>query len=356
MRLEVRTTSGGVAAPMVPISGMVIWKSDSSSSRKASNSSSARSISSIRSTAWSPARTASSRGRSSRNFGPKSLSTASSSLDLAFGQGADLQHLAGVVPLVEGLVGVDALVALQPDEAAAGHGRQGLGHLRLADADLALEQDRPAERQRDEERRRQATVGEVAAGAQQVGQLADAVRRRALAHCRADPEATGDQRGSAGPRTRSRTLPPDGAQLALAGQLSLQAVAQITARLCQPVEADVLHVPARLRRAEVLVELVTGLPRAAQIERSTSRHHRPVGHRVIPSVGCLGAGPAPVYVAPVQPAGDCGVLGLPPGGPCAPTAPPPPRPGSRRRSPAAVVAPMSRPAGPWMRSRSVIPR
>src|SRR3954449_13153089 len=35
---------------MVPISGIVTWKSDSSSSRNASNSSSARSISSIRRT------------------------------------------------------------------------------------------------------------------------------------------------------------------------------------------------------------------------------------------------------------------------------------------------------------------
>ena len=100
---------------------MLIWKSDSTSSRNASNSSSARSTSSISSTARSPARTASSSGRSSRNFGPNSLSTASSSVELALGQRPDLQHLPGVVPLVQRLVGVDALVALQPDQPAAEH-------------------------------------------------------------------------------------------------------------------------------------------------------------------------------------------------------------------------------------------
>jgi len=73
-------TSGGLGARTVPISGMLIWKSDSTSSRNASNSSSARSTSSISSTAWPPARTASSSGRSSRKRGPKTLSTASSSV------------------------------------------------------------------------------------------------------------------------------------------------------------------------------------------------------------------------------------------------------------------------------------
>ena len=53
---------------MVPISGIVTWKSESSSSRKASNSSSARSTSSISSTGgtWSSLSIASSSGRRSR--------------------------------------------------------------------------------------------------------------------------------------------------------------------------------------------------------------------------------------------------------------------------------------------------
>src|SRR5271167_1093553 len=38
---------------------------------------------------------------------------------LVLGQGPDVQHLPGVIPLVQCLVGVDALVALQPDQLAA---------------------------------------------------------------------------------------------------------------------------------------------------------------------------------------------------------------------------------------------
>ena len=171
---------------MVPISGMVIWKSDSSSSRKASNSSSARSISSMSSTARSPARTASSSGRSSRNFGPNSLSTASSSSSCRSDSARICEHLPGVVPLVERLVGVDALVALQPDQPPAEHRGEDLGDLGLADADLALEQDRAAQRQRDEQRGGQPAVGEVAAAAQQLGQLGDGRRAvgATLAHRR----------------------------------------------------------------------------------------------------------------------------------------------------------------------------
>ena len=76
---DVRITSGGASAVIVPSSGMVIWKSERSSRRNASNSSSARSISSIKRTARSPALSAVSKGRSTRNLGPKSLSTCSSS-------------------------------------------------------------------------------------------------------------------------------------------------------------------------------------------------------------------------------------------------------------------------------------
>ena len=131
-------TSGSPAAArsaaIVPTSGMLIWKSDSISSRNASNSSSARSTSSISSTARSPALTASSSGRSSRNFGPNSFSTASSSLMSRSDMRPDVQQLAGVVPLVHRLVGVDALVALQPDQLAAEHRGERLGDLGLADA------------------------------------------------------------------------------------------------------------------------------------------------------------------------------------------------------------------------------
>ena len=56
--------------------------------------------------------------------------------------GAQVEQLAGVVPLVDGLGDVDALVALQADQLAAGPAGQHLGHLGLADAGLALEQQR----------------------------------------------------------------------------------------------------------------------------------------------------------------------------------------------------------------------
>ena len=75
VRLEVRITAGLRRARIVPSSGIVIWKSESTSSRNASNSSSARSISSIRSTTGSSVSIASSSGRRIRNSGPKSSSS-----------------------------------------------------------------------------------------------------------------------------------------------------------------------------------------------------------------------------------------------------------------------------------------
>ena len=50
---------------------------------------------------------------------------------LVLGQRPDLQHLPGVVPLVQRLAGVDALVALEPDELAAEDRGEHLGHLPL---------------------------------------------------------------------------------------------------------------------------------------------------------------------------------------------------------------------------------
>ena len=51
---------------------------------------------------------------------------------------AYLQHLAGVVPLVDRLVNVQTLVALEADEVGAQSLGQGTGDLRLPDAGLAL--------------------------------------------------------------------------------------------------------------------------------------------------------------------------------------------------------------------------
>jgi hypothetical protein len=72
------------------------------------------------------------------------------------------------------VVDVDALVALQADEPRAGGGGQRLGHLGLAHAGLALDQQRLAQLGGQEHRGGQRAVGEVAL----VGErLADRVRR-----------------------------------------------------------------------------------------------------------------------------------------------------------------------------------
>ena len=136
VRFEVRITAGFRRARIVPSSGIVIWKSESTSSRNASNSSSARSISSMRSTTGSSESIASSSGRRIRNSGPKS----SSSRDGALLRGADVQELARVVPLVDGVRDVEPLVALQPDQSRAEDGRERLRGLGLPDPGLALEQ------------------------------------------------------------------------------------------------------------------------------------------------------------------------------------------------------------------------
>ncbi len=75
----------------------------------------------------------------------------------------DLEHLARVVPLVDRGVDVETLVALQPDQPRAERGGQDLGQLGLADAGLALEQQRAAELERQEDRRRDGAIGDVVA-------------------------------------------------------------------------------------------------------------------------------------------------------------------------------------------------
>ena len=85
----------------------------------------------------------------------------------------DLEHLARVVPLVDGRVDVQALVALEPDERSTQAGREDLGELRLADAGLAFEQQRPPEFQGEEDGRGERPVRDVVALAELVGQRLD---------------------------------------------------------------------------------------------------------------------------------------------------------------------------------------
>ena len=75
---------------------------------------------------------------------------------------AQVQQLARVVPVVERVVEVDALVALEPDQARAGGGGERLADLGLAHSRLTLEQQRLLERDREEDGDGEAPVGEVA--------------------------------------------------------------------------------------------------------------------------------------------------------------------------------------------------
>ena len=77
---------------------------------------------------------------------------------------AHMQQLARMVPVVERLRRVDALIALQADRLAAEDLGQPVGDLGLADARRAFEQQRLAELERQVERRHQRLVGEIAGG------------------------------------------------------------------------------------------------------------------------------------------------------------------------------------------------
>ena len=85
----------------------------------------------------------------------------------------DVEELAGVVPLVDGVRDVEPLVALEPDQPGAPRPRERLRRLGLADAGLALEQHGLLERGREEEGCRQATVRQVVGAAERGLQLVD---------------------------------------------------------------------------------------------------------------------------------------------------------------------------------------
>ena len=152
-------TRGGRSALIVPISGTVTWKSDRISSRYASNSSSARSISSMSRTGATP----SSDLERLEERPPDQEVRAEDVVGGRRGRLAarleqpDLEHLARVVPLVDGRVDVQALVALEPDQPGAERRGEDLGELGLADAGLAFEEQRATELERQEDGRRRAS-------------------------------------------------------------------------------------------------------------------------------------------------------------------------------------------------------
>jgi hypothetical protein len=88
----------------------------------------------------------------------------------------EVEELAGVVPLVDGLGGVDALVALEAEELAARPAGEDLGDFGLADAGLALQQQRPAQAQGQEDGRGEALVRQVLVAGEGLADLFDSLR------------------------------------------------------------------------------------------------------------------------------------------------------------------------------------
>jgi hypothetical protein len=76
-------------------------------------------------------------------------------------QGPGIEQLARVVPLVERLRGVDAFVALEPDQLRVEQPGERLAYFRLADPGLTLQEQGPLQLECEEDRRGEARVGEV---------------------------------------------------------------------------------------------------------------------------------------------------------------------------------------------------
>ena len=141
---------------------MVTLYSDSTSSRNASNSSSARSTSSTSST-LGVVSSACSSGRATRNAAAVQLGLQRRRVRLAVGGlgRAQVQDLPREVPVVQRLGGVDALVALQPDQRGVQDRGDGAGQGGLAHPGVPLEEQGSVQPQREEHRRGQPAVGEV---------------------------------------------------------------------------------------------------------------------------------------------------------------------------------------------------
>ncbi len=94
---------------------------------------------------------------------------------LALTDQADVQQLAGIVPLVCGVSEVDAFVALQPDQARAETRCKRPSRLSLPDAGLALEKEWLVDPHRNQDRCRESPVTQVVLRSEQ---LDDRVHRR----------------------------------------------------------------------------------------------------------------------------------------------------------------------------------
>src|SRR5215204_5776607 len=85
--------------------------------------------------------------------------------------GADVEELAGVVPFVDGLVDVYALVALEADERGFEDAGENFGDLGLADPRLAFQEQWPPQPEGEEDRGGQPLVRQVIVLAQPHSQL-----------------------------------------------------------------------------------------------------------------------------------------------------------------------------------------
>ena len=206
VRLEVSTITGGCVARTVPSSGIVTAASASISSRNASKSSSARSISSIRQHRRSRPRMLERPKQRPADQVVGAEQVLLAQLAPARLRQADAEQLARIVPLVQRLGGVDPLVALQADQRRVEHRRKRLAGLGLADAGLAFEQQRLRQPEAQEHRGGQALVDQVVDGRQPLPDVSTSGASR-----RISPEASpvtsitaAASRGPASPPTRAR--------------------------------------------------------------------------------------------------------------------------------------------------------
>ena len=195
------------APTTVPSSGMVTWKSESTSSSSPSTSTSALSISSTSSTVGSVRRIAVSSGRGSRNSSVKMSSRVASHVSPAPVACGIRSSCLRVVPLVQRAGLVDALVALQPDQPGVRRRRDRLGQLGLADPGRALDEQRLAEAVGEEDRRRRPRRRRYPTPASRSRDIGR--RSRTVGSARLPSSLTGSDRGEVAERERSDTNGPD---------------------------------------------------------------------------------------------------------------------------------------------------
>ncbi len=92
----------------------------------------------------------------------------------------NFEDLARVVPLVDRMRDVEALITLQPDQRRPERGGEDLGQLRLADPGFAFEEERPLQSQREVHRNREGALGHVVLTAKRLLQVFDRVRQLPL--------------------------------------------------------------------------------------------------------------------------------------------------------------------------------